>query len=173
MKNKIKYVVALIITLCLQACCDDDILFYSVNEVLVVNFNIETEENSDSVTQEEYALRVRLDYQVTDPDNGLWCRADEESTNDVISLNLTADNSINGISPGESLNEIFNLRFNNTTFDDFSIFLTEANTLEFNVFFFIFDQNITIDPVTTSFTIELTLADNSKISATTDLVTIN
>jgi hypothetical protein len=173
MKTKIKYLIILIITICLHSCCDDDIVFYSVNEVLIGNFNIETEENADSVTQQEYALRAIVQYDISEVDNGVWCKADEESTNDVVSLNLTADNSINGISPGESLNEIFNLKFNNSVFDDFSIFLSEANSLEFNVFFFIFDESLTIDPVTTSFTFELTLADNSTISATTDLVTIN
>lgn len=172
MKNKIKYVAILIIAICLHSCCDDATIFYSVNEVLVGNFNIETEENSDSVTQEEYALRVRLVYEFSGYD-GKGCKVDQESTNDVISLNLTADNAINGISPGESLNEIFNLRFNNTTFDDFSIFIRESNTSDSNFYLFIFDESLTIDPVTTSFTIELTLADNSTISATTDLVTIN
>jgi hypothetical protein len=148
-------------------------MFYSVNEIIVRNYNIETEEDADNVTQEKYALSVILDYDYSDTDNGLWCRVDQVSTNDVISVNLTADNSINGISPGESLNEIFNLRFNNTTFDDFSIFIIESNKSGFKIFEFIFDESITIDAVTTSFTIELTLTDNSTISANTDLVTIN
>jgi hypothetical protein len=165
--------VVLIITTCLHSCCDDDVDLYSANEVLVVNYNIETEENTDSATQEEYALRVILQYDISKVDNGVWREADQRSSNDIISLNLTADNSMNGISPGESLNEIFKLKFNNTVFDDFSTFLSEANRLEFNVFFFIFDESLTIDPVTTSFTFELTLVDNSTISATTDLVTIN
>jgi hypothetical protein len=170
-----RFILLYIFATYMVSCCSDDILNFYVSDIEISNFDVEIQENTNNVSQQDFALRVILVYDGEKGDNGLWCSSNGNyiSGNKVTTLNFTANSIVNGIPIGESINELFKLKMNNKIFEDFTAFITQANNLEFIVYEFIFDDTITIQPTTTAFTIELTLADNSILSATTNLVTIN
>jgi hypothetical protein len=100
-----RFILLYIFATYMVSCCSDDILNFYVSDIEISNFDVEIQENTNNVSQQDFALRVILVYDGEKGDNGLWCSSNRNyiSGNKVTTLNFTANSIVNGIPIGESI----------------------------------------------------------------------
>ncbi|MBC8757443.1 hypothetical protein H2O64_22425 [Kordia sp. YSTF-M3] len=186
MRTKIFKLIAFITIaqLCLYACCGDD--FNAFMTSFEFTANDEDDEDASSVTNEDFSLIIRPDYQVEmasllskkagfmNMANATTCDENYMVVKNATSVELRADVPLFGIAAGELLNERVLTKYlysNNESFplNEIILELNSDNNIG-SQYELRFDMDIPVD-TTVNFTFTITFENGDEIERTSAAVT--
>lgn len=165
----------------LFSCCKDE------ENVILSNFFLEnvytSSDGSTTITPENYRLYLRTNFTIAhswkkelipNAAYAIYCDPNYNVRNKITNINITSNTELAGIAAGETINNLFVYQefFEDEVFFEIDSFVDNINDGIENDFFFAFINPDEIPAETSAtFTVVITLEDDTQITETSEVIT--